>query len=635
MGRRIVRPAHPFTPADRPRPGALGLVAWGTVTQTIQVMADALADQIAAGEVVERPASVVKELLENALDAQATRITVEMENGGRTRICVTDNGVGMSPEDATLCVQRHATSKLSHRDQLFSIGTLGFRGEALPSIASVSDFELRTRTSEAVAGTRVAIAGGAPGKVSEVGCPSGTTVVVRDLFYNVPARLKFLRTKATESGQIAAVCLRVALCHPELQLTLTRDGRTARTWLKANSFAERVRAAFPGETLTSVAEDADGMRIEAVLGPPERARSGAAGLHLFINGRPIRDTSLARAVAFAYGSVLPPGRYPIGALRLALPLDEVDVNVHPQKSEVRLREGRRRFDALTRTLAKGLGLSAWRGPAARSQSYWTRNLPGHVRDPIGGAEARIEDPGQELPTGPEPSDPWGLGAVVEPREPSRAPAGDQPSPLAAPTQTRVPTESKGYFASMRVIGQVRRMFLVCEASDGLHILDQHAADERVRYDQLRKSYKKSAVKTQALLFPERIACSEREANLVETHRDEISSVGLDCALLGPDTVAVRAVPALLRRASPERLLRDLLGELEGHGDRTFGDAVDMALATMACHAAIRAGDYLAPDEMQTLLANLDAIDEFGSHCPHGRPVALTVPFSDLERRLGR
>lgn len=606
---------------------ASGHASFLAVAAAIRVLDPVLADQIAAGEVVERPASVVKELLENAVDAGATRVTVEIEEGGQRLIRVTDDGHGMSPPDAELCVTRHATSKLRTREDLFSIATLGFRGEALPAIASVSRLTISTRLRDAVEGTRVVVEGGAPPVTEPVGCAAGCIVEVRDLFHNVPARLKFLRSRATESGHVTDVCLRTALAHPEMQLTLLRDGRRGKEFLAAAGFAERVAAAFPGETLTEINAEAGPIRVEAVLGSPERARSGAVALHLLVNGRPVRDVSLARAVAFAYGSVLPPGRYPLGALHLHLPPEQVDVNVHPQKREVRFREGRQTFDALTRLLARELGTSAWGRPSHTPRDYWSERLGPAIKPPDGGDNrSGIADPGGSAATTALPAaDPWQLGETGS----AGAPTPSDPSP-----QTTL-QPAGGFFANLRVLGQVRRMLLICEGPDSLYVIDQHAADERLRYHRLRTSYADGSVTTQRLLFPERVECSESEVALADAHREQLLGLGLDCTVLGDRTVAVHTVPALLQRAPPARLLHDVLAELSRSGERAFGDALDMVLATMACHAAIRAGDALSNEEATALLRSLDGIEDFGGHCPHGRPVVSRIGLDDLERRLGR
>jgi DNA mismatch repair protein MutL len=596
------------------------------VAPVIRVLPDALADQIAAGEVVERPASVVKELVENAIDAGATRISVEIREGGQAYIRVTDDGCGMSQSDAALCVQRHATSKISSRDDLFSIRTLGFRGEALPSIASVSRFTLLTRPREALAGTRLEIEGGHRGAVEETGSAPGTTIEVADLFYNVPARLKFLKSKPTEGAQVAAACLRAALGFPEIALTLQRDGRTAYEFPRTEIAHARVAAAFPDESLLQYEAEFEGVRVSASLGAPERARSGSANLHVLVNRRAVRDMALARCVAYAYGSVLPPGRFPVGAVYLELDPSEVDVNVHPQKLEVRFARGRALYDGLTRALARKLGTSAWSGPASRGAAYWQGGLP----------QPSANEP--SAPLDDRAPDPWGLdgsnGQSVEPR----ASDGMLVSPL--PQADRVSDSGallggRKFFGSLRALAQSRRTFLICEGEAGLYVLDQHAADERVRFDQLRRSYRSRTVKVQRLLFPERVECSELEALRIEQSHEELAALGLECTRLGPTTIAVAAVPALLNRAPPARLIRDLLAELTRSGERAFADAVDMALATMACHGAIRAGDPLSPEEISALLRALDEVDDFQGHCPHGRPIVVSMPFDELERRLGR
>jgi DNA mismatch repair protein MutL len=596
----------------------------------IRVLDDALCDQIAAGEVVERPASVVKELLENAVDAGATRVQVEVYDGGCGRIRVVDDGTGMSPEDARLSLRRHATSKLRAIEDLQAIATLGFRGEALPSIASVSRLRLTTRPRDALSGTQLDVEGGGEARVTETGCAPGTAVEVRDLFYNVPARLKFLKSRPTESGHIAAVCTRMALANPALALTLTNEGRTARQFPRGASFTERVQAVFAGESLVELEGERSGVRFFAALGAPERARNGAAALHLFVNGRPIRDPSLARAVAYAYGGVLPPGRYPVGALCLELPPDQVDVNVHPQKFEVRFRDSRAVFDTVTRLLARQLGTSAWGGPARRGADYWDQRLRAVATSP---SSTPATEPGSTPAEAPElavtHADPWGLAEGIAPFGPSTTPA---PVAVDPPQQ---PLLTQGFFGGLRFLGQVRRMLLVCEGQDALYIIDQHAADERIRFDHLRRAYEARDVKTQRLLFPERVTCTEVEAALCDAHTEALAQVGLECNLLGPNTIAVHTVPALLARAAPERLVRGMLAELEREGGRAFSAAVDRALATMACHGAIRAGEALSFEQAEALLRNLDTVHDFGGHCPHGRPIAHTLPLDDLERRLGR
>jgi DNA mismatch repair protein MutL len=592
---------------------------------------------------------------------------VEVEGGGQSLLRITDDGSGMTRDEAELAVRRHATSKIACIEDLAAVGTLGFRGEALPSIASVSRFQLTTRPAEAVGATRVTIEGGSAPHVQEVAGAAGTTVAIRDLFYNVPARRKFLKRPATESAHISDACLRTALVRPELRLTLVREGRTSQEFLPVPSVAQRAEAVFRDKQLSAIEGQRDGVRVEAHLAPPEQARSGATALYLFVNDRPVKERTLARAVAFAYGSVLPPGRYPVGVVRIHVDPERVDVNVHPQKAEVRFADGRAVLDAVTRLVASGLGTTAWSGPASRGASYWQSRLggeraataadgspgrapealaagfgaPQHTAEALEGARGTggQETTSATQPPRSEPGDPWGLSGVLRaaPEGVSGEPPGavttspsSSPSPPSAPL---LPTD--GFFASLRFLGQVRKMLLVCEGDDGLYVIDQHAADERVRYHQLSESYRSRRVATQRLLFPERVECTYEEAAAVEEHPDELLALGFECRLVGSTTVAVHAVPALVQRATPARLLRDVTAEVLRTGDRAFGDAVDMALATMACHGAIRAGDALSPAECTSLLESMDRVDDFAGHCPHGRPVVYQVSFDELERRLGR
>jgi DNA mismatch repair protein MutL len=607
---------------------------------TIRILPDDLVDQIAAGEVVERPASVVKELVENAIDAGARRIQIDVEGGGTGLVRVADDGLGMTRDDATLAVRRHATSKVREQADLERIATMGFRGEALPSIASVSRFSLVTRTESDVAATEVRIEGGGVADVRDAARARGTTVTVADLFYNVPARRKFLKSTATESTHVSDVVTRAALSDAGLHVVMTRDGRRVKELVPAPDLAQRALLLFPDERLAWIEGERAEITVRAMLGPPERARSGATGLHVYVNRRPVRDRAIARAVAFAYGSVIPPGRYPVGVVWIELAPTRVDVNVHPQKAEVRFEDARGVLDAITRALAAQLGTAPFRAaapPPGRGPDFWRDRLSG-VLGPSPSSQ-RIGSPLRPLPS--EGSD------VSRPEPPTRAlpHASSSPTPYFAPppaplfTRESLPAEERdartGAFGGLRVLGQVQRTFLVCEGEHGLVVLDQHAADERVRFHRLRTSYAARTVAVQRLLLPERVELGAQELSVVENEREALSALGLDVAVIGETTAAVRGVPALVRRASPERLLRDVLAELARAGSRAFGDAVDTALATMACHGAIRAGDALSPAEQQELLRSLDEVTDFAGHCAHGRPIVHEISFADLARKVGR
>jgi DNA mismatch repair protein MutL len=597
-----------------------------------------LANQIAAGEVVERPASVVKELVENALDAGASKVKVEIDLGGVHRIRVTDDGSGMEETDARLALERHATSKIAVLEDLASITSFGFRGEALPSIASVSRFTLSTRVRGADGGVALTVIGGAETVVRPVGCAVGTHVEVADLFFNVPARRKFLKATSTESGHVGEVVLLAALASPRVAFTLSRDGKVAREITRASSRKERVHQVVAEARLEPCERERGPLRVEAYLAPPERARSGAVGLYVFVNGRPVKDRLLTRAIAQAYGSVLEPGRYPVGVVYLALPTDMVDVNVHPQKSEVRFADARGILDAITRELHSALA-HAFALPAFVTGHSWWKPGPQAVipaRPPIPDAASY----GTTLAEGGP--DPWQLHAprAEAPRdgylvtEPTLDALAENLSAglLGAPIDPLL--GRAGFYGQLRFIGQVRAMFLLAEGPDGIYVLDQHAAAERVTFERLSRDYKERRIASQRLLIPEVITLTPSEHALLEEHADDALGLGLEVRLLSGSAVAVHAVPKILSRAHPEHLVRDLVAEVGRAAKRPFNDAVDLVLATMACHGSVRAGDVLSNEEAKALLVALDTA-EFGGHCPHGRPVVMRLGWGELERRVGR
>lgn len=607
---------------------------------------DELCNQIAAGEVVERPASVVKELVENAIDAAATRIEIDVGAGGIGMVRVTDDGVGMDESDARLAVERHATSKIEAVDDLLSLTTYGFRGEALPSIASVSRFALRTRRRDADAGVQVSVEAG---RVESVPCgmAPGTIVEVRELFFNVPARRKFLKSIGAESAAVTAVVEGLALSQPSIAFLLNRDGRAARQWLRASSRQQRAVASRPEDKLESVSGERGPLRVEAYLSPPERARSGAAGLSVLVNGRVVRDRVLARIVAQAYGSVLDSGRYPVGVVYLDVDPALVDVNVHPQKAEVRFADARAVQDALFRIVSEGLAGAFGLAPASRA--FFSKQAPQGSGSASSSALPPWMRPQDSAPglgasdAAPSP-DPWGLrpDARTEPaplqpvlglRPGSLSPMKSGPATLEPAPPVSARTEDVCY-GHLRFLAQLRNMFLLCEGSDGLVIIDQHAAAERVTFARFRSAYHQRAVASQRLLVPATLTLDAEDVAFVEEGSESIEATGLELRVVGPTQGLVTAVPRILTRADPARLARDLLDEVRRSGGRSFSDAVDRVLATMACHGSIRAGDPVSSEEAQSLLRALDEV-EFGGHCPHGRPLLMRIRYDELERLVGR
>ena len=596
---------------------------------------------------VERPASAVKELIENALDAGAQRVDIEIEGGGVTRLSVSDDGVGMSAENARLSVERHATSKLTAISDLNNLLSYGFRGEALPSIASVSRFALRSRPATSDAGVEVLIEGVAEPVLREAGMGVGTRVEVRELFFNIPARRKFLRSTGTESGHVTEVVEAAALTRPEVTFTLTRDGRQVREFLRASGRAERVAQVCDGEELTRCEGTRGPLRIEAYLSRPEHARSGAGGLRLFVNGRSVRDRALAVTIAQAYGSVLERGRYPRGVVYLDLPPEFLDVNVHPQKAEVRFADQRATADALYGTLSRALA-GAFSLPTP-NRNAWSKPRPDvplvtPLSAPGASPGERAQPAFSGSPSGDLPSEkrPFNLPSLA-----SLGVSDDhgasaelllalEPPSMAVRDSSVQPSRGQPEIAwsSLTFVAQLRQTYLLCESREGIYLLDQHAAAERVTFTRLRKQYQGRAVPSQSLLFPVVLEVLPAEVELIEQRAKEMAEVGLDVRVRGPESISIHAVPKLLQRASAERLLRDLLAEVSRKGGRGFSDAVDLALATMACHGSIRAGDPLAAGEVKALLEALDEAD-FAGHCPHGRPVVTFLSWAELERKVGR
>ncbi|MFZ1866081.1 MAG: DNA mismatch repair endonuclease MutL [Polyangiales bacterium] len=538
---------------------------------TVRLLDETLIDQIAAGEVIERPANLVKELVENAIDAAAREITVSLEDGGRALVRVRDDGTGMSAEDLRLSIERHATSKIASFEDLLHVSTLGFRGEALPSIGSVSKMTITTRLEDSAEGTRLVLEGGLLRGFEPAGCPRGTTVEVTDLFYNVPARRKFLRARQTETSKILEICQRMALSHPELQLSVTSDGRLARRYLPARSLAERARQIFGQVALREIHSEREGLILDAVLAPIELARPGARHLFLLVNGRPILDRSLARAVAFAYGDRLAPGCYPRGVVSLRIPGEAVDVNAHPQKTEVRFRRAAELLDQVTRMISSRLA-------AARSaDAYWESRIRGG------------------RPT-PEAAD-----AYLRHRTP----------PTAAEAEARYePRQPNG----LRFVAQVGDRALILENGREVLVVDRARADALIRYDSLRRAADSDAISRQSLLFPDRLELAPDRGRALDRHASSLRSLGFDWSQLGESSYVIRAVPSLLSDAPAAPLLRAALGALEAGAK----GSLDAALRALADVAAVPNGKAVDDETARRLTAGLRPDREAYRPCITGR-----------------
>ncbi|MBN2528165.1 MAG: DNA mismatch repair endonuclease MutL [Deltaproteobacteria bacterium] len=636
----------------------------------IKVLHKVVADQIAAGEVVERPASVVKELIENSIDAGADQITLEIDGGGVGRIRVLDNGAGFDSDDVELAFLRHATSKITNIEDLNAIRSFGFRGEALASIASVAKVTVHTRVKDAVAGTRVRIEGGELLDKRDAASPVGCDFEVRELFYNVPARLKFLKKESTESSHCIEALVRMALVRPDVSFKVMSNGRKVRELVKVNDDTERVKALFSTEALAMTEGEEFGVKVRAVLGAPEKARAGAASLYTYVNGRYIRDRALLRAVTQAFGHTLESGRYPVGFIALDVPPNAFDVNVHPQKTEVRFANPQSVFRAVSHVVGAMAARSPWAHAVSEKVTSYGSGVRGDANsathNPSSGNAVREASVDYGRPTQASfPSPPTSGFSGMRPGvfEERTTPANresDTPGIMAGPLPQssmvknhdvfqalpnsipkEVPDvaaifasddEPRG-FSALRFVGQARNMFLVMEDEADLVIIDQHAAHERVTYERLRRELAQGRIASQRLLTPHMIDLGPAETERIIEKKDALSRLGLEVEQAGADRIAVYGVPPEIS-ASPERLLAELVLALEEGREGAKGEMEDKAVATLACHSSIRAGRSMKVLEVEALLAQMDKVD-FAGHCPHGRPVLARIPFAEIRRRVHR
>jgi DNA mismatch repair protein MutL len=597
----------------------------------IQVLPPGLVNQIAAGEVVERPASVVKELVENALDARARTISVEVEEGGLSLVRVADDGAGMDREDARLALERHATSKLRDAAGLSAIATMGFRGEALPAIASVSRFRLDTSAASDGAGTRLDIEGGAVREAGDVARQRGTTVEVRDLFFNTPARRKFMRGAPTEAGHVTEAVIRLSLARPDVGFSLRSGGRNVLGSRAGAGLPDRAAQALGREAhrhLVPVDATRGDVRVHGLVCSPDHSEATARALYLFVNGRWVRDRGAAHAVLRAFAGSLPAGRHPAGVLFVELPLARVDVNVHPQKHEVRFAEAREVYDAIVHAVASTLRTTPWLG--RRGQPETEGANPGAAEEPralLAGEEAAAV-----LAWARSARPPEGSGAAFLPPASSSASQVFAFADAGGGATARAP----GYFGSLRYVGQHARTYLLCEAPGGtLVVVDQHASHERLLFHKLREAFRSRSLPVQPFLLPQVITLPPAAARVLEGAVGDLRTLGFEVEPFGGDSFAVKGAPAALGGADLGALLGDLASQL---AEVERGSAVEEAqhdlLATMACHSAVRANQEISAEEARALLDGLDAID-FKARCPHGRPVVIELPLGELERRVGR
>lgn len=593
-----------------------------------------LINRIAAGEVVERPASVVKELVENAIDAGASRIDVTATGGGLGLIRVADDGAGMGPEDLALAVERHATSKLAD-DELSHILTLGFRGEALPSIGAVARLSITSSAKGAKEAYRIAVDGGRKAPLKPAARAVGTEVEVRDLFYATPARLKFMKSERAESAAIADAVKRLALAHPEIAFSLSTGERTTLRLDPCPPGLLDHALARLGRILGSDFVD-DALPVKAARGPmmvegfaglPTLHRPNGLQAYLVVNGRPVRDKLIAGTVRAAYGDLMPHGRYPMLALFLTLPPDEVDVNVHPAKTELRFRDPNAVRSLLIGSLREALGAAGHRATASLSQS----------------ALQRMVQP-SETPTPSAAARPQAYAGYRPPRsfgfaERAQAPLAAVSAPSADMRGAATEDDTGSDYPLGAARAQVQDTFIIAETGDALVIIDQHAAHERLVYERLKGALANGGIARQMLLIPEVIELDGEAAASLLAASDELERLGLVVEAFGPQAIVVREVPALLGTCDVKGLLADLANTLleaeeEGEGRRLLAARLDQVLSTMACHGSVRAGRRLSPDEMNALLRDMEKTP-FSGQCNHGRPTYIELKLTDIEKLFSR
>lgn len=572
----------------------------------IRILPPEVVGKIAAGEVVERPASVVKELLENALDAGARSVRVEIRDGGKKLIRVSDDGAGIDADELPLSVERHATSKLQDAGDLERISTLGFRGEALASIGAVSRLSILSRPHDRMEACEVVVEGGEHRPPAPRGGPAGTIVTVENLFYNVPARLKFTRSASTEAGYVHRMVSRYALAYPEIRFQLVGDGRMSFRSEGSGELRDAIIAVFGVETARKMLElpqdeEPGSIAVSGYVGDPSLSRADREWLILFINRRLVQDRSLSMAVAQAYHTFLMSGRHPVAVINVHMPHEEVDVNVHPAKSEVRFRSQNEVFGAVQRKVRAAI-ISGASVPQLSSGAYRPSD-----RDFVSTGSTRL---------------------ALEAQRTLRMPADEEADVMAQPL---LPSED---LPMLRVVGQVQQAYIVAEGPDGMYMIDQHAAHERILYDKMKKEYEEHENTAQALLEPATVELTPAQAALLENEADTLASVGFDVEPFGGTTYIVRSVPAIMAGQNAAGALSDVLAEMVEGFAPLAKEADERLIITICKRAAVKAGQTLSHEEMRSLVRQLEETSAPRT-CPHGRPTMIHISTSRIAYQFGR
>ena len=611
----------------------------------IRVLPEQLANRIAAGEVVERPASVVKELIENSLDAGASRIEIEIEGGGTRLIRIIDNGEGMDEDDVLLCLERHGTSKILNDQDLESISSLGFRGEAIPSISSVSRMTITSRHASEPLGTTAIFNYGKLYKIHEAGCSQGTIIEIKNLFGNTPARRKFLRTKRTELGHIDEVVKNYSLAAPEVSFSLRVDGRQTLILDSHQDLAQRLGTILHySGTFIEINHSEKGSalpHLDGLLVPPDEPIKGSSRIKILVNGRSVKDRMLGHGVAEGLRGFLMKHHNPAGLLHLHIDPTELDVNVHPTKQEVRFRRSRDIHQFIVRAIQKGMHgyqqtlKGSFIAPSSTASNSQVVQKPVNIPTPASHYQEVLKAPG--TPALPPLRKEVGQTQTAEPDilpapVPSPPPQIKQPEP---PTPLPAFNDSQVRGHGLKIIGQYDNLYIFCQSSDGLLVIDQHAAHERLLFEKLKKQFLHGTIARQTLLFPETVELSVADLQKVEQYGDEIEKMGFTIREFGGASYVISAIPALGRNMSASELFLDILEQFgASSGSKREGSLLEDVLASMACKAAVKAGDKLPTEEIEALLDNMVKADLF-SHCPHGRPVLKNFSANDIKKWFHR
>jgi DNA mismatch repair protein MutL len=639
----------------------------------IKILPEILSNKIAAGEVVERPASVVKELLENSIDAKSTRIVIDIEQGGKSLIRISDNGIGMKSDDALLAIERYATSKIYDDKDLFSIRTLGFRGEALPSIASVSKFTLISKDEESETGTKLFISGGVIKNVEETGTSVGSTISVSSLFFNTPARRKFMKTVNTEMGHIGDVVSQTALGWPNIQFRLTHNGRVVKNWARTDSFFNRavdIVGSDLKEDLLSISYRDSYFSFEGFISRPKVFRSTSKKIHLFVNGRCIKDRGISHAIFEGYRGRLVKGRFPISVLYITIDFDQVDVNVHPAKDEVRFSDQRRVYNTIKAEVEKTLGdiekkrtsreisnfnnkVEPLKDLTADSNGIFPisneieKNPKGH--ESVG---VKFAEPDSSFLKIQEDEDLWSLQKTSDSEDnvededfslkneennlsPSDLPnkgEGNFPDTHKQETNTLFETS---FFSEMRVCGQLFNTYILCEYQSDLILIDQHAAHERIIFEEIKELIASSRGEVQRLLLPDTVELSFKEATELEYFIPDLLKAGFEIEPFGGNTYVIKTVPSILSDCDAGKIIREISEKAVSKDySKRVSELLDESLILMACHGAIRARQQLEISEMENILIRLDSCEN-SYHCPHGRPTWIKYSEFEIKKAFGR